>query len=59
MDELAARRADKEAAELEPIVGDLCLSVPEWLLRRMGKEMQEAVFHLAVLEAKDRLQRPR
>ena len=59
MDELAARRAAKELEQLENLVGELCLSVPAWLIRRMSQETQNAVFHLAVQEAKDRLRRPR
>lgn len=59
MDELAARRAAKELEQLENLVGELCLSVPAWLINRMGKEMHDAVFHLVVQEAKDRLHRPR
>lgn len=58
MDELAARRAQKEAQQLDAIVGNLCLSVPEWLVKRMGKTMQDEVFSLIVEEAKDRIKRP-
>ena len=55
MDELSIARMRKQEQAIEPIVNDLCASIPQWLVKRLSREMQDAVFHLAVIEAKERL----
>lgn len=55
MDELAARRAEKQRQQMEYCVGELCASLPEWFVKRMDRKMQDDAFKLAIDEAKDRL----
>lgn len=57
MDELKSRREAIHQQKVEAIADELCASIPEWLVRQMNRNMQDAVFHLAVKEATERISR--